>query len=145
MRALRVLSVLPALAAMSALAAGCGGSSDKPAAAPSATATSATPSASPSPTGLPKAAFVAAADKLCADVDRKLKAVSDPQSLGQVAAMIDRTQSLESEYMAALRPLVARQPDRAALEAHWLTPSHADFVSFVPLGKQIRQAAVSGK
>lgn len=151
-----------ALALPALVLAGCGGSSSRsaaPAGSPSSSSSSAatssssasTPSSStPAPgfastsAGTPKDVlsmpdFLIEMNKLCASYDAQLRALPEPTAATDFAAIttnLTATLRLWPSFIARAEPLIARMPDRAALERNWLAIDKADLAAFRPLAER---------
>lgn len=151
-----------ALALPALVLAGCGGSSSRSAApADSASsssgsaATSSSPASTPSSStpagfastsaGTPKDVlsmpdFLIEMNKLCASYDAQLRALPEPTAATDFTAIttnLTATLRLWPAFIARAEPLIARMPDRAALEKNWLAIDKADLAAFKPLAQRM--------
>jgi hypothetical protein len=58
--------------------------------------------------------FVAQADKICADADRKTQALPDPKSPDDLAALIKQAKPIAEQQRDQLRDLQGKAPDEVA-------------------------------
>lgn len=134
----RNLSIVVAVCAIAALLGAC--SSGKKSAPPSAPVTSggtSTPASSTSAApaspsgGLSRSAFVATANAMCANEEAQLTAAAKgANSLATIPSFVDTTISILTAAVPRFTQMIAAQPDRATLEANWLTPRFADYRTY---------------
>ncbi|MEO6702804.1 MAG: hypothetical protein ABI140_07480 [Jatrophihabitantaceae bacterium] len=108
-------------------------------------ATPAKPSLTVSATaGLSRAEVNAKINTACSAIDAKYRQIPAPagaNDVGAIATYLQSSLALFDSYIAQVEPLVAQSPDRAALEAKWLTIEKQDTAQVKPLANKLLAAA----
>jgi hypothetical protein len=107
----------PALLCLALLSA-CGGSSS----GGSSSGGSSSGGAGRGDSGLPKAEFLAQAEKICADANTALDAEPEPTSPEGISPYFDALLGIADDTTTELEQLAAEQPDKAEVDTIFLTP-----------------------